>query len=124
MKLSYLMVVNAVVNTIFGIALVLVPESLVAFLGVMAMERVAEQLFGAQLIGFAVLNLFARNAKEGETRRAIVLANLVANMIGFIVTLTIQLSGAWNALGWIVVVIPLLFALGFAYFLLVRPRES
>ena len=124
MKLSYLMVANAVVNMIFGIAFVLVPGLVLGVYGVMAMERPVEQLLGVELIGFAVLNWFARNATGGETLRAILLANFVANALGFIVTLLLSLSGVPNALVWSAVVIPLLFALGFGYFLFIKRSAS
>ncbi len=121
MKLSYLMVVNAVFVAIYGIALVLVPGFVLALYGAMSMERPTEQIFGAYLIGFAVLNWFARNAKGGEALRAILLANLVTNTLGLILALLAQLSGMWSAFGWSTVVIFLLLALGFAYFQFMKP---
>jgi hypothetical protein len=85
---------------------------------------VIPQLFGAALIGYAVVNWFARNAKGDEALRAIILANLVADTVGFIVALLGQLSGLTNALGWFTVVIYLLLALGFGYFQFVKPSSS
>lgn len=126
MKLSYLMIVSAVVAVIFGIAFVLASGSLMALYGATLNPAgtVIAQLFGAALIGFAVVNWFARNAKEGEALRAIVLANLVSDTIGFIMALLGQLAGVVNALGWSTVVIYLLLALGFAYFQFMRPSAS
>src|SRR5512143_41214 len=124
MRLSLVMVVSAVIDFILGIALVLVPDAVGALFGVMAMERLTEQLFGAQLIGIAILNFFARNVQERETRQAIVLANVVANTISFIVALTLTLQSLFNAMGWVMVAIPLVFALGFGYFLLMRPQVA
>ncbi len=118
MKLSTVMVVNAVVNVIFGIALVVVPGALAGLLGLMAMEPLTEQLFGAELIGFAVLNWFARNMVDGDAAGPIILANLVSNAIGFIVIVILQLSGlTLGGLGRLVAVVPLLFTLAFGYFL-------
>ena len=124
MKLSYLLVVSAVVNALFGIAFLLVPGTVLALYGGMSMEPYTENLFGAALIGFAVLNWFARNAPEGQALRAVVLANLVGNTLVFILSLLQQLTGVVNVLGWSSVVISLLFALGFAYFLFKRPRAT
>ncbi len=118
MKLSYLMVVSAVVALSFGIAAVLAAGSVASFYGATLNPAgtIIAQLFGATLIGFAVLNWLAKNAKEGEALRAIVLANLVGDTIGFIVALLGQLSGALNAFGWAGVVINLILALGFLYY--------
>ena len=121
MKLSYLLIVSAVVDAIFGIGFLLVPGPVLALYGGMSMEPYTENLFGAALIGFAVLNWFARNATEGQALRAIVLANLAANTLIFILSLLQQLSGVVNILGWSSVVISLLLALGFAYILFRKP---
>ncbi len=124
MKLRYLMIISAVADAFVGIALVLIPASVGAVFGAMAMERVTEQLFGTALFSFAVVNWFARNAKDGEALRAVILANLVSNAVGFVLVVLAQLSGVWNALGWVVVGYSLIMALGFAYFLLVRPTVA
>ena len=124
MKLRYLLIVSAVVYALFGIGFLLVPGPVLSLYGGMSMEPFTENLFGAMLIGFAVLNWFARNATEGPALRAIVLANLVANTLVFILTLLQQLSGFVNALGWASVVISLLLALGFAYSLFRKPSAS
>ena len=126
MKLSNLMVVTAVVAAIFGIAFVLASGPLMSLYGATLNPAgmVIAQLFGAALIGYAVVNWFARNAKGDEALRAIVLANLVADTIGFIAALLGQLSGATNALGWSTVVIYLLLAAGFGYFQFMKPSSS
>ncbi len=124
MKLMYLMIASAVVYTIFGIAFLLASGFVLPLYGGMSMEPITEQLLGAGLIGFAVLNWFARNAREGEALRAIIVANLVYNAVGFIVLLLFQLTSTVNAFGWSSVVISLLMALGFGYFTVVRLRVS
>jgi len=118
MKLSTLMVINAVIAAIFGITLVLIPWQVLALYGTQpdpALNFVG-QLFGAALVAFAVLTWTARNAGESEARKAIVMALFIGNTIGFIVALIAQLNNVVNALGWLTVVIYLFLALGFAYF--------
>lgn len=124
MKLSTLMVVNALVAAVFGVGFVVVPGWVTSLYGpeltptlqyVPQLKYVA-QLFGAALFAFAVLTWTARNAPDSETRRAILLALFVGDGIGFIVSLIGQLGGVMNALGWLTVVIYLLLALGFGYF--------
>ena len=125
MKLNTLMVINAIVAVVFGIAFVLVPAQSVSLYGVTADEplKLTAQLFGAALIGFAVLTWFARNATESDARTAIVLALFISDGIGFIVSLIAQLGGVLNTLGWLNVGIYLLLALGFGYFQFVRPTS-
>lgn len=82
------------------------------------------QLFGALLIGLAVLNWFARNVTDQEARQAVVFGNLTGDVVGFVVILIGQLSGIANSLGWSSVAIYLLLALGFAYVQFMQPRSA
>jgi hypothetical protein len=125
MKLSNLMVVTAVVAAVFGIAFVLASGPLMSLYGATLNPAgtLIAQLFGAALIGYAVVNWFARNAKGDEALRAIVLANFLADTVGFIAALLGQLSGVTNALGWSTVAIYLLLALCYAYFQFMKPSS-
>ena len=118
MKLNALMVVNAIVAGLFGIGFVLVPAQLLSQYGITtdAQFEMVSQLFGAALIGFAVLTWAARNATDSDARRAILLGIFVCNTIGFVVALIGQLGGIANTLGWSTVAIYLALALGFGYF--------
>ena len=126
MKLSTLMVINTIVALLFGLAFVLMAGTLLSFYGTTLSPGglVVARLFGTALLGYAVLTWFARNTEESEARRAIVLALFVSDVVGFIVALVGQLSGAVNALGWSTVVIYLLLALGFGYFQFMKPSAS
>lgn len=123
MTLKRMMIINAVVAAVFGVAFVLVPGRLVALYGVEASTilKYAGQLLGAAFVGFAVLTWSARNAGDSAARKAIVLALLIGNGVGFIVSLLGQLNNVVGALGWSTVVIYLLLALGFGYFQIAKP---
>jgi len=126
MKFSYLMVIKAIVCLVFGIPLLLVPGLLLSFYGItlgpggVFMARV----YGASLLGNLMLTWFARNAADSEARRAIVLDLFIYDAIGFVVALLVQLSGLMNVLGWSIVTIYLLVALGYGYFQFVKPGAS
>ena len=126
MKFSTFLVIAAVVAAIFGVAFVLVTGPLLSLYGITLDKAgtLVAQLFGAALIGFAVLNWFARNVTDREAQRAIVLANLAADAVGFVMILIGQLQGVANALGWSSVAIYLLLALGFAYFQFMKPKGA
>ena len=126
MKLNTLLVISAVVAGVFGLAFVLVtgPLMSVYWITLDKAGTLVAQLFGASLIGFAVLNWFARNVADGEARQAIVLGNLASDAVGFVMILIGQLAGVANALGWSSVAIYLLLALGFAYFQFMKPSAS
>ena len=125
MKLRYVFMANAVISLVLGCTLLVASPLLVTFLGFkpeltqggMAIAR----LFGAAILGYGLLTLLVRNASDSEARRAIVLSLFVTHALGFIVALPAQLSGMLNPLGWLIVAIYLLLALGYGYFQFVRP---
>jgi len=81
------------------------------------------QFLGAALVSLALLTWLVRNLSASETRRAIVLALLVGETIGFVLSLLGQLNGILNVMGWSVVAVYLLFALGLAYFQFSKPAS-
>jgi len=122
MKLGNLLMAGAVVTLVFGLSLVLVPGGLLSLYGITVNDAgiLIARLFGAAFLGFTVLNWSARKAADSEILRGIMLANLIMDAVGFIVTLLGQLAGLANALGWSSVALYLLFGLGFAYFQFMR----
>jgi hypothetical protein len=125
-KLSNLLVVAAVIGAVFGVGFVVASGPLLAIYGITLDKAgtLVAQLFGAALISLAVLNWLARNVTGPEARRALVLANLAGDVVGFVVILLGQLAGVANALGWSNVAIYLLLALGFAYVQFMEPRRT
>lgn len=126
MTLRNLFIVNAILALVFGVALVLAPALLASFYGGTLTQPgiYIARLTGAAFLGICVLTWLARNATDSEARRAIVLAYFIANAIGFILALLGQLAGVPNALGWSIVIIYLLLALGYGYFQFVNPSAS
>ena len=126
MKLSALMTVNAVIAGLFGIAFVVVPARILAIYGITvdAQFDLVGQLFGAALLGYALLTWTARNAAPSDARAAIVLALFGSNAIGFVIALIAQLRNVVNQVGWSTVAIYLLLALGFGYFQFKEPASE
>jgi len=126
MKLGNLFAVNAVIAGLFGLGFIFAPAQLLAQYGLAidAAFGLVAQLFGAALIGYAILTWSVRKAGESDARRAIVLALFVSNAVGFVLSLMAQLKGLANSLGWSTVAIYLLLALGFAYFQFAKPSEA
>jgi len=66
---------------------------------------------------------FARNVEDRKAQSAIILAFLITNIIGIIISISGIISGVMKD-GWPVVGIYLLFALGYGYFLLFKRGDS
>ena len=125
MKFSTFMVIYALVSAVFGLGFVLMPGQILLIYGVEpdAALRLIGQFFGAALLSLALLSWLARNLSDSESRRAIVLALLVGEAIGFIFALIGQFNGILNVLGWSVVIVYLIFTLGLAYFQFSKPAS-
>jgi len=125
MKLSQLMIIKAVVCILFGLGMLLIPNTLMPLYdisltdGGIAMTR----LLGAAFILLAVMLTQARTDPGSVALSAIVLAVFVGDTLGFVVSLIGQLTGAIGPLGWTTVVLYFLLALGFGYFLF-KPSTS
>ena len=120
MKLKTLLIIKAVVCLCLGIPILLVPNFIYSIFGatLAAGGIFAAREYGASMMGNLMLTWFARNSQESDARWAIVLALFIYDTIGFIVALIAVLAGSVNALGWLIVVLYLLLAAGFGYFLL------
>jgi hypothetical protein len=118
MKLKNLFLVNSAVTIIFALVLLLMPAFLLDLFGMpdRPQERLLAHFFGAQLLGAGLITLFARNTKELRSQRSLTLAFFIADGIGFIVAVGGLLSGAMNAMGLLLALGFLLFAIGFGYF--------
>ena len=118
MKLKILLVINAIVAVVFGIAFVCVPSQVYPQYGIEPNLNLnyMGQLFGAALLAIGLLSWLVRNTTDSVALRAVVVAFFIGDTVGFIVSIIAQFRGAMNALGWSTVVIYLLLALGFASF--------
>jgi len=123
MKINSLLIVNAIVALIFGIAFVLVPGTVASIYGVTpgAAVNLVGQFFGSALIAVGLICWLIRNVTNAPALKAVILAQLIANVIGLVVSILGTVGGTMNAVGWSSVVIYLVLALWFAYFQFLKP---
>jgi hypothetical protein len=114
------MAAKAIVVLLFGLGFILAPGFLASIYG-MKLDpagTLMARLFGTAFILESIVLWFARNGAISEKPvRGVVIAVVVSNAIGVIVTLLATLAGVWNALGWLSVGLYLVFGLAFAYYL-------
>ena len=118
MKLSTLLVINAIIAFLFGLGFVLIPEIILALYGVTLTVNgiYISRLLGAAFLGYGVVSWLVRNSTGSAELRAIIFALFISEILGFFITLFYQLQGTANALGWTTVAIYLLLGAGFGYF--------
>jgi hypothetical protein len=126
MKLKTLLVINAILLGLLGLASLLAPEASATPYGLTLdpLSKHLNQTLGAFFLGLAVLSWMSRNVTAPDAIRAILLAFFISYSIAMIIAIIDILSGLGNALGWSSVAIYLLLLLGFGYYLFVKPSAS
>lgn len=125
MKLRNLYLINAAVALVFAIALLLMTPIL---LGLFGMDNTKDavilgQLLAVELTVGGLTTLLARDVTDQKARSAINIGNLVASVLGFIITLSAILTNVFNWLGYVILAIYAFFAIAFAYFQFFKPSE-
>jgi hypothetical protein len=126
MRYSTLFLVNSIVALIFGLAFVLVPTTMAETYDADLTEAglLIGRLFGGTLLMTAVLTWYARSFGPSEERQAIVLALFVSHVVGLVASLLGQLNGVVNGLGWLTVILYLIFAAAYGYLRFVAAPEA
>ena len=120
--MKILLIIQAVALLVYSIPLILAPSTLLSIYGVSLSDgaKVMLQMFGGVAFGNAILSWLIRNASSSELKQNIILAFFIHWLVGFVVSLVGQLSGAMNLLGWNFVVICFILTLFFGYFRFIK----
>ena len=117
MKLKNLLTATAVLLGACGIFAMLAPGKALSLYGVESAP--AANLMGQYAsmcsITVALVAWLARNVEDHKARRAVILALLITNVIGVILSVLGTLSGVMKT-GWPVIGLYLMFALAYSYF--------
>src|SRR6266571_8525040 len=118
MTIKTFFTIIAVLALVHGVGFVLVPEQVAASYGMAssAATLLMARLFGAALVGLALIFWFARDGSS-ESMRGVFIATIVGNTVGLIVVVMGTTAGTLNSMGWIAALIYLFGAAGSAYFL-------
>jgi hypothetical protein len=121
MNLKFWMGLKAIIVVIFALGFLVIPVFMGSIYG-MSFDDVSAlmgRLFGVAFLFEAILLWLAKNFPWPEAQK-IVIATVISNLAGFLVSLFATLNGTWNAVGWLSVGLYLVFGLVFAYFLFIK----
>jgi hypothetical protein len=134
MKLQHLMVVNAVVALVIGLAFALWGPALLSFYGLTQIPPehmtwfwsagTISRLFGVTLIGFSLVAWAAAKLADSTYRWDVNLAFFLANAVGFLIAMIQQIAIGGSAIGWVSAILYLALALAFGYFLIAQPATA
>ena len=121
MKFRNLLILNAIFIGISGILALLFPTRVLSLYGVESGPAVQlmAQYAGLGSLAIALVAWFIRDVKDLKARYAVTLAFLITYIIGAIVSVQGTISGTMK-IGWAVVGLYLLFAIGYAYILILK----
>jgi hypothetical protein len=119
MTLKNFFTVYAVLAALFGVGFVASPNDVLGMYGVPASTHIAlmGRLFGGTLLGFAVIQWFARDLTDGTGLRGLLVGLGVSHVVNFLIAVSATMAGTINALGWTTVLIYLCGAIGCGYFI-------
>lgn len=126
MTLQHLFTINLFIAIFFGITCAFFPTQAAQIYGLVPSDAAiwTTRLAGGSILGFASLMWYGRKTASEDARRAIALALLIQDLVGFAASLEIQLSGSVNAFGWSSPILYGLLALAYGIFLFVIPQNS
>ena len=107
MNLRPLLTVNAVLATGHGLGFIIAPSLLLSLYQIAGSAGAAlmGQLFGAELLVVAIICWKARDFTNPQAITAVVLAGLIPNAVGTVISLLAILNGAIGVMGWVAVAI-------------------
>ena len=109
----YLTIV-AVLAVLYGIGFVLFPTQTLELYGVTGQPGAALsiQFFGAALIGIGVISWFAREFKDWDAVRGVLIGYVVYYVVGLLVNFWGTMQGLLNAMAWSSTVLYVLLIVG------------
>ncbi len=125
MKLRHLFTINIFIAIFFGGSCTFFPHFVYSLYNVVPDEAAiwASRLVGGSILGFATLMWFGIKVASSESRRAIAIALLVQDTIGFAASIIFQVKEEVNAFGWLSLALYAVLALAYAYFLIIQPNK-
>jgi hypothetical protein len=124
--MNTLFLVYLIVEAIFGIGFLFVPDLVMGPMGVTLDETstTMARMFGSLLISIPVLVFFARKSSSTEFKRGVMYCVFIYLLASTIVLLITQINGLMNAMGWSIVILHLMFMLLFGYYLLTPGKRD
>ena len=122
MRHAAFMTIAAIVAFLYGLAFLLAPAGLLSIYGVdlNAGGQWVGRYLGSALLAVATMTWLGR-ALSGPGLRTILVGDFVLAITGLVVAIFDRLYGVGNQLVWSTLGIYLLLALGFGYFVFIKP---
>jgi hypothetical protein len=103
MKLAAFLGLSGAIAIVFGLEFLLIPELALSQYGVPteAHNLMQARYFGSTLLAFGLVVWLARKSAEDGTRRALLIAGIVGNLAGLVLSLWSRSAGLQGMLAWL-----------------------
>jgi hypothetical protein len=126
MSYKLMFILNAIVAILFGVAFLVMPETALAQFRTetYAATVLVTRFYGAALLTIGFVLWFAKDVAGESGQKGMGIVLLASAVIGFVLTVmgTVGSRAVIRANGWIVMVIYILLALGYAYLLFMKSK--
>jgi hypothetical protein len=127
MNAKQYLTITALLAVIYAIGFLVIPGRLLILYGTPDPDPhivLTAQYFGVALLSLGLIVWFVRNCADNATIRGVLIASVIGDVVGFLLTLWGITQGILNASGWSTVVIYGLLAIGALYLLLLASPEK
>jgi uncharacterized membrane protein YfcA len=126
MTVKLYLTITAIVAVLYGLGFVLIPASLVPLYGAPTEPHVIlnAQFFGSALLALAVITWFAKDFRDWDAVRGVLVGIVVTDVVGGLLSIWATTTGVLNAFGWSSVIVYVLLLVGALYSLWTRPQKA
>ena len=124
MKLSGFLAISGVLGLLFGLEFLLIPEMALQQYGVPTEPHnlMQARYFGGTLLAYGLIFWLLRSTRDDLARRGLLLAAVVGNLVGLVLSVWSRFGGLQGLLAWLSVLIYAALLLGSLNYLL-RPSR-
>ena len=125
MSYKVMFVLNALVALGLGAAFLFVPMTLLNIFGTeqYVIAKTLGQFFGTAMIALGLLLWFTKDAEDEKIQKGMAYAMFISALLGLIVNIiAVAVDGVIRNYGWITILVYVLFALGYAFMLFMKPK--
>ena len=126
MSYKLMFILNAITALLFGIVFLFVPNKMLELLGAetYVVAVLLGQFFGAAMISLGLLLWFTKDVEDESIQKWMGISMFISALLGLIVSAigVSPLSGVLRSNGWIIILIYLIFALGYGFLLFLKPK--